>query len=106
MNYVNASPSRSVDSIMDKCDAAICARRPVSTEVMDFANDLAARAACLAEDVHAKLHPVMNAAPPTGEGLGVVREVYPPYFQSLRDHLVKIEGALNAIQDALSRTEL
>ena len=82
-------------------------RQPVAAEVAQFAQNLNQRAASLAELVNGKLHPVMTSdyprecCKPTPDSVE-----YPPLFSDLRGNLQGIEVALNAIEYALSRTEL
>ena len=86
---------------------ASATRQPVAAEVAQFAQNLNQRAVSLAERVNGKLHPVMTSdyprecCKPTPDSVE-----YPPLFSDLRGNLQGIEGALNAIEYALSRTEL
>lgn len=82
-------------------------RKSVAAEVVQFAQNLNQRATSLAEHVNKKLHPVMTSdyprectKPPSDSA------EYPPLFSDLRGNLQGIEGALNAIEFALLRTEL
>ena len=83
-------------------------RQPASMEILELCANLATRAAHLAEYVNGKLHPVMNSSPPAKETCdprGNTRE-YPPLFNGLRTSIMSISGSLDAINEALDRTEL
>lgn len=86
------------------------ARQPVSAEVAQSAERVAARAQHLSELLDNKLHSVMTTASPRpSETVSSVNKdlvEYPPLFADLRDCLTRINAALDAIEYAMSRTEL
>lgn len=96
MNFNKPAPS-----------GGIVSREPVSSEVLAFAATLANRAESLAERTQAKLSPVMTSPIPNPvEIIGKDLTEYPPLFSDLRGRFFVISKALDAIEDALSRTEL
>ena len=88
-------------------DEGCSARQPVSAEVAQFAERLANQAQALAERVNGKLHSVMTSeCPRPCEIASKDSTEYPPLFSDLRGNLMTINGALESIEYALSRTEL
>ena len=88
-------------------EAGCAARQPVSAEIAQFAERLAQQAQQLAERVNGKLHSVMTSeCPRPTEVLCKDSTEYPPLFSDLRGNLIAINGALESIEYALSRTEL
>lgn len=82
-------------------------RQTVAAEVAQFAERLANQAHALAERVNGKLHSVMTSeCPRPCEVAGKDSTEYPPLFSDLRGNLMTINGALESIEYALSRTEL
>jgi hypothetical protein len=82
-------------------------RQPVSAEVAQFAERLAKQAQELADRVNGKLHSVMTSeCPRPCEAVDKDSTEYPPLFSDLRENLIMINGALDSIEYALSRTEL
>lgn len=83
------------------------ARQPVAAGVLGFAEKLTVRAQMLADQVDMRLRPVMTSDN-RAECLNSAEkpEEYPPLFADLRNCFQGIEGALDRIEDALSRTEL
>jgi hypothetical protein len=82
-------------------------RQPVSAEVAQFAERLANQAQQLAERVNGKLHSVMTSeCPRPCEVVNKDSTEYPPLFSDLRGNLIAINGALESIEYAMSRTEL
>jgi hypothetical protein len=88
-------------------NAECSARQPVAAEVVQFAERLANQAQALAERVNGKLHSVMTSdCPRPCEVTGKDSIEYPPLFSDLRGKLIAINGALESIEYAISRTEL
>ena len=88
-------------------DEGCSPRQPVSAEVSQFAERLANQAQALAERVNGKLHSVMTSeCPRPCEVASKDPTEYPPLFSDLRENLMTINGALESIEYALSRTEL
>jgi len=88
-------------------DADCVARQTVAAEVAQFAERLANQAQQLAERVNGKLHSVMTSeCPRTCEVVSKDSTEYPPLFSDLRGNLIAINGALESIEYAMSRTEL
>jgi len=88
-------------------EAGCTARQPVAAEVAQFAERLAKQAQQLAERVNGKLHSVMTSEGPRPcEVSGKDSMEYPPLFSDLRENLIAINGALDSIEYAMSRTEL
>lgn len=86
---------------------SVVGRRPVASEVADFAQSLANRAAALSERVNCKLESVMVASCPLPDAIEAKdSKEYPPLFSDLRNSLRGIEAALENIESAMSRTEL
>lgn len=89
-------------------DAGYVTRQTIAAEVAQLAQRMADRAQQLVEQMHKKLHPVMTAPyyPPPREAAITDSIEYPPLFFDLRGNLMAINGALESIEHALSRTEL
>lgn len=85
-------------------------RQTASEDIQHFADRLAGRAQDLAKRVEDKLNSVMTGAQPNaGKEIGQIQkgtQALPPLFASLSSKLTSIEGALDSIESALSRTEL
>jgi hypothetical protein len=81
-------------------------RETVASDVLRFAHVLADRASSVAVQVEQKLEPVTRSANPDCTKDACAEEAYPPLFSELRSCFYRIESALNAIDNTLSRTEL
>lgn len=82
-------------------------RENVSALILQQATKLAERAEEISKRASDKLAPIMNQQIPQEEIKGEKSEMeYPPYFAELRGKFDTISQALDAIKDAISRTEI
>ena len=84
-------------------------KKPMSSLVVNNAQDLSVKAEAIADRLRNKLESVMTQPVPDvayGENIGKQPEEYPPLFNLLSSSLNLIRKALNQIDYDLSRTEL
>ena len=83
-------------------------KKPMSSLVVNNAQDLSVKAEAIADRLRNKLESVMTQPVPDAYGENICKqpEEYPPLFNLLSSSLNLIRKALNQIDYDLSRTEL
>ena len=83
-------------------------KKPISSLVVNNAQDLSVKAEAIADRLRNKLESVMTQPVPDAYGENICKqpEEYPPLFNLLSSSLNLIRKALNQIDYDLSRTEL
>lgn len=89
-------------------DAGASCREVVSAAIMGKIEGLANRMEQLNDRVYGKLDPVMMPDLPATcvKETSCSDDVYPPYFDRLRNYCRAIERNINSIEEALRRTEV
>ena len=90
------------------CGVASCSveRRPVAMDICDFASALAERIDQVNRGFANRLEPITTSPEPQEDcGTKGGRE-YPPLFEDLQSNFLRIESALNSLENILSRVEV
>ena len=83
------------------------ARKPVASDIAEFAEKLANRANSIADRLQGKLQSVMISDRPSEGCCNEIQDrEYPPLFSDLRNNFNSISRSLDSIEYAIQRTEL
>lgn len=87
---------------------SVGAGRPttIADEVLDFASSLSQRSELLSAVCNDRLSRISNKHPDPEKQCAEIVKQYPPLFDELRSHMLRIEAALNEISSSIERTEI